>query len=242
MCCVLGAVNRKLPEGKFVELINSLFLEGEIRGLHATGIAWLVEGVLGDFYSEPKPARKFLNNPKIQNAIWNSKFVIGHCRYSTSDLNFNQPIGNESLVVVHNGVITQEDPEKWPEHFGMTNFYTRNDTEILYKAIARGDNVFETLKSASIAALYLQPRQMTFFRNGKRPLYFMDLPEAVIVASTKDILIRSLGRTSIKFSSSEFINSIQEVQPGVMYRVCEHAMEREVLPYSEPDLQHLLGV
>ena len=44
--------------------------------------------------------------------------MIAHARYSTSDMEFHQPLGENDLFMAHNGVITQEPPETWEDTYG----------------------------------------------------------------------------------------------------------------------------
>ena len=56
--------------------------------------------------------------------------MIGHCRYSTSDLQYNQPIYNDDYSIAHNGVVSQEMPERWKELYGY-DCKTKNDSELI---------------------------------------------------------------------------------------------------------------
>ena len=111
MCSVIGAIIKE-PRAEDFLMLHRVFLESKIRGMHATGISFVKHGKLATD-KRAIPADDFpFNFPSYVNEDGNL-YLIGHCRYSTSDLEFNQPIANENLSVVHNGVITQELPEKW---------------------------------------------------------------------------------------------------------------------------------
>jgi asparagine synthetase B (glutamine-hydrolysing) len=113
--------------------------------------------------------------------------MIGHCRYSTSDLEFNQPIANENLSVVHNGVITQELPEKWKELYGY-DCETKNDTELILHTAEDCISPLIRWKDSSLAVIELHvDKVIRFYRNGKRPLYFTSISNGCIITSTADV-------------------------------------------------------
>ena len=114
MCAVLG-VSGKVDS----QVIRRLFLESQIRGRHATGVSYYKEGKVHTI-KEPLPAEKFLEKHDPKDWYEGDEIVmIGHCRYSTSDLEFNQPIANDQSSIVHNGVISQEMPDRWKQLYNI---------------------------------------------------------------------------------------------------------------------------
>lgn len=189
MCAIIGAVVRN-PTANDFQLLKRVFLESKIRGMHATGISYVKNG---EIITEklPVPADQFpFKFSEYVNEDGNL-YLVGHCRYSTSDLEYNQPISNGNLSVVHNGVITQELPEKWEELYGY-NCQTKNDSELLLHTIEEDVSPLERWKDASLSVCVLS-RQKTLkvFRNGKRPNYLTLIPNGVIITSTKDISKRA---------------------------------------------------
>jgi glutamine phosphoribosylpyrophosphate amidotransferase len=193
MCAVIGAVIKD-PSLKDFEALKRVFIESKIRGMHATGISflprWTDEIVT---IKEAIPADQFVekhmhkdNFKEFVNADGNL-YMIGHCRYSTSDLEYNQPISDKSLSVAHNGVITQELPERWKELYGY-DCETKNDSELLLHTIQEDVSPLERWKDASLSVCVLsRNKTLQVFRNGKRPLYLTTLPNGVIITSTADI-------------------------------------------------------
>jgi glutamine phosphoribosylpyrophosphate amidotransferase len=189
MCAIIGlAAEEHVRIEDIISFLTKIFNESKIRGLHATGISWSKRYSVAT-EKDAVPADQFaLRFPSLE---LEGHLFIGHCRYSTSDLEFNQPIADETLSIVHNGVVTQEDPSKWPSDFGG-EFLSRNDTEIIYHCLKKSQNPLEKLPQASMAVLSLQPGKMLAFRNGKRPLWFGKIEGlGTIISSTKDILLRS---------------------------------------------------
>jgi len=183
MCGVIGALIQN-PTAKDFEAIRNVFLESKIRGMHATGMSVIFNNKIMTF-KEAVPADRFVHLDNLEEMVNDdgNLYLIGHCRYSTSDLLYNQPIANETHSIVHNGVITQELPEKWNEIF----YYpceTKNDSEL----VLHSDNALGEYPDASMAVCELSvDKKLVVFRNGKRPLYLTSLANGVIITSTADI-------------------------------------------------------
>ena len=185
MCSVIGAIIKE-PRAEDFLMLHRVFLESKIRGMHATGISYVKHGkIITD--KRPVPADQFpFNFPSYVNED-GSLYMIGHCRYSTSDLEFNQPIANENLSVVHNGVITQELPEKWKELYGY-DCETKNDTELILHTAEDCISPLLRWKDSSLGVIELHvDKVIRFYRNGKRPLYLTNISNGCIITSTADV-------------------------------------------------------
>jgi len=185
MCSVIGAIIKE-PRAEDFLMLHRVFLESKIRGMHATGISYVKHGKIIT-EKRPVPADEFpFNFPSYVNED-GSLYMIGHCRYSTSDLEFNQPITNENLSVVHNGVITQELPEKWKELYGY-DCETKNDTELILHTAEDCISPLVRWKDSSLAVVELHvDKVIRFYRNGKRPLYLTSISNGCIITSTADV-------------------------------------------------------
>lgn len=181
MCGIVGLLVKK---GEFpFDLFKRLLEECQIRGQHATGIAYEVNGKLKVVH-EPVPARQF----ELPSDFRVTRVALGHTRYSTSDLEYNQPIAVGDRAIVLNGVITQADPNCWPAMFGGVECEGKNDAELLLRV-----NQHPLLiEPSSQAALLLdaERQSLSFWRNEERPLYFVDREDMLIVSSTQDIFRR----------------------------------------------------
>ena len=185
MCSVIGAIIKE-PRAEDLLMLQRVFLESKIRGMHATGISYVKNGqIVTD--KRPVPADEFpFNFPSYLNEDGNL-YLVGHCRYSTSDLEYNQPIANENLSVVHNGVITQELPEKWKELYGY-DCETKNDTELILHTAEDCISPLLRWKDSSLAVIELHvDKVIRFYRNGKRPLYLTSISNGCIITSTSDV-------------------------------------------------------
>ena len=191
MCAVIGAYIEN-PSSQDLNILADIFRESSIRGLHATGVSWIRNDRLHTMISAT-PAGKFLEAFDLKNTINEdgNLYLIGHCRYSTSDLNYNQPLWDESLAIVHNGVVSQEMPENWEKLYGY-KCQTRNDSELILHTLKAKKSPLVEFADASMAVIELyKEKKLRFYRNGKRPIYFTSLKNGSIITSTKDVALRS---------------------------------------------------
>jgi glutamine phosphoribosylpyrophosphate amidotransferase len=219
MCAVIAAALKKPIQSDY-DCINALFVQSKIRGLHATGISYVNTNNELITISDSMPADVFIKNINFADCLDENGdlFLIGHCRYSTSDLEYNQPLSNGMFSVVHNGVITQETPDRWNELYGY-KAETKNDSELLLGAPLP----LEEYADASIAACELSvDKIITAYRNGKRPLYIAPVERGVMICSTDDIARRvGLPRAyNAKFNTYYTIRdfSVKEQPASVLSR------------------------
>ena len=191
MCGVVGYYSdQTIDINKFILILRNSM----IRGKHATGVAWNENGFIKS---------KIISGPANLLELTNieTNMIIGHARYSTSDLQYNQPIFSDKIAIVHNGVITQQSPEKWKQIYGF-DFKTKNDSELILKSWEINKHPINQYPEASIASIIIDLRNkpiLHFFRNEKRPLYYYKQNKDIFIASTKDILKRAnITNESIK--------------------------------------------
>lgn len=211
MCSVIGAVIKNPSKADF-DTLRRVFLESKIRGMHATGMSFLPSwGNKVITIKEAKPADYFvethLHNDNLESLIADDGvlYMVGHCRYSTSDLEYNQPIANDKFSVVHNGVVSQELPEHWKELYGY-DCVTKNDTELLLHSLEEGKSPLEHWHDASLAVCELHnDKKIRFYRNGKRPIYFTLIENGCIITSTKDIASRAGLADSVEVPMNTYV-------------------------------------
>ena len=187
MCSIIGAIIRN-PTSDHFAMIRRVFHESKIRGMHATGMSILFQNKIMTF-KEPVPADRFIHLDSLEEMVNDdgTLYLIGHCRYSTSDLEYNQPLGHGTKSIVHNGVITQELPENWEQLYGY-KCMTKNDSEL----ILHSSNPLQEFSDMSMGAIELtNDRKVRAYRNGKRPLYLTSLTNGCIITSTEDIINRA---------------------------------------------------
>jgi glutamine phosphoribosylpyrophosphate amidotransferase len=210
MCGIAGLYAEGLGEDSraWVKVLQELMAQSQIRGLHAGGAAWwkgpAKRGLqsfsqAGPLTSLPLPLDLAYGDERGKKGV----AVLLHARYSTSDLEFNQPLTDRprlpGVALTHNGVVSQEPPASWEALYGL-KCEGRNDSELLLRSFEDGQHPLRGWPSASAAvALLTSEGALTLSRNGKRPLYLVtDLtsllgPEArgVVWGSTLDVLKRA---------------------------------------------------
>ncbi len=188
MCGIIGVYLNNVTDLQKKKIIK-LILESGIRGVHATGISYLKKGKITTI-SAHESSKKFLSGKSLDDYIDSKNlYLIAHTRYSTSDLRYNQPIGDNHLSIVHNGVISQEPPKTWKKTFGLIT-KTNNDSELIYCCIKNEEDPLVKFEG-SMAVCVLDTKSLTAFRNHERPLWYALEKNGIIFASTKDILLRS---------------------------------------------------
>lgn len=215
MCAVIGAVIRQ-PSFENLDTLRRVFLDSQIRGMHATGLSYVKSGKI---YTEklPVPANEFPFRFEEYINEDGNLYLIGHCRYSTSDLEYNQPISNEKVSVVHNGVVSQGLPEQWEDLYGY-KCETKNDTELLLHTIEDNKSPLSHWIDSSLSVIELHlDKKIRAYRNGKRPIYMITLENGYIFTSTADICKRA-GVNGVMMKLEPFVYTVV-YQSAVMYEM-----------------------
>jgi len=191
MCGVIG-VSLKDVSDSDLNIIENVFRQSMIRGKHATGVSYVKHGKVHTDKAGI-PVTEFFRTRNV--ADWINEdggiYLIGHIRYSTSDVRYNQPFDNGYLAIAHNGVISQEDPSTWEY-----KCETANDSELILRALENHSHPLWKYADRSMAVVTItSDKLLSGFRNHERPLWATSLPNGVIFTSTKDIALRS-GLTS----------------------------------------------
>lgn len=190
MCGIIGAYLES-PSEEQIGTLKRLFVESGIRGLHATGYSMIRNGRIFT-QKAPVPAYEFVNThfAEVQPGDYTLQ-LIGHTRYSTSDLKYNQPLHNlDELSIVHNGVIDQRPAVHWKD-WGY-ELQTQNDSELVWHSAFQEREPLIEFPEASLAVCELHvKRGLRFYRNGKRPAWIAPQANGFFVCSTKDIAERA---------------------------------------------------
>ena len=189
MCAIVGCYLES-PTPNQIETLKRLFTESQIRGKHATGYTLVRNNKLFSQVA-PLPAESFIQShfAEVQPGDYTLQ-LIGHCRYSTSDLQYNQPLHIfDDLALAHNGVVDQRSPVYWKE-YGY-ELATSNDSELLYQARHAGNEPLKEFPEASMAVAELGLSGLRWYRNGKRPLYYSRTTNGVFICSSGDIALRA---------------------------------------------------
>lgn len=192
ICGIIGFSSTKVTD-EDLDVLRKVIIASKIRGRHASGIAWADKGMKISSIIKPIPIDKLMEEIDLKKFIQldGSLSLIAHARYSTSDIEYNQPIISKHSAIAHNGVITQADPSQWESQFGLT-CKGKNDSELILRAYENDQDPFQCFPEASIAIVTLSGNgYVTGYRNGKRPLWLGIIGKGTVYASTYDILKRA---------------------------------------------------
>ena len=225
MCGLVAAVINSATTHD-INIVRRLMEESSVRGLHATGISWCSDEKVNTEI-QPVPFNKF--NFAWERLVDNGSIaMVGHCRYSTSDLEYNQPISDEQVSIVHNGVISQDAYYTWHQKYGIDVGTNKNDSALIWnleKVLTNGakKHPLEHFPDSSMAVCKLTSSGgVSFYRNGKRPLHYYHNDRMTLVASTKDIFKRSVWGLDPN-----------DVDPGVVYKTRVEAQSNEFIQLSQ---------
>jgi glutamine phosphoribosylpyrophosphate amidotransferase len=210
MCSVIG-VYLESPTQEQIETLKSLFVESGIRGLHASGYSVIRNGKVFT-QKAPVPAHVFVESyfAELQPGDYTLQ-LIGHTRYSTSDLEYNQPIQVfDDCALAHNGVVDQRNAARWVEYgYQLT---TLNDSELLYQSRYAGNEPLVEFPKATMAVCELSVEKgLRWYRNAGRPLYYVKVANGYFIMSTTDIAKRA------------GLKGAKRCKPGVIYTPQENA-------------------
>lgn len=207
MCGVIGFTGI-LHSSEQLKVLKNVMVASRIRGMHASGIV-CTDGTKMESTIKPIPIDQLVETVNWQQIIGKKVGIIAHARYSTSDLKYNQPILGESTAIAHNGVITQSDPSTWERKYGY-HCNTKNDSELILRAIENNDDIWTVFPESSIAYVrLLSDGNIEYGRNGSRPLWVGEIHNSgTIVASTHHILSQS-GATDIRRVEEYYTKDLQ---------------------------------
>ena len=150
MCGVIGVSLQSVTD-EDIKLVKEVFRQSMIRGKHATGMSWVMNNRVHTI-KEPSPVDIFLKMNTIEQCINEDGglYMIGHIRYSTSDLRYNQPMDNDEVAIAHNGVINQQPRDQWEYETE-----TGNDSELILRSIEAGNDPLVEFADRSMAVCEL---------------------------------------------------------------------------------------
>lgn len=183
MCGVVG-FSCQDPKKYHLDLLHKIIIQSKIRGLHSFGYTYNAKKLV---------TVKHHDLTKLELPLTNK--IIYHNRYSTSgdykDHNNNQPITNKNISLVFNGVLDMRTKQEIEKHYNI-KMQTDNDGEIILHKYEENLEKYIKETTGSFAGLILTNcNKLLAIRNTNRPLWKVNVNEAVYFASTKDIFIRA---------------------------------------------------
>ena len=215
MCALFGFLDygHRFPTKILQRLVQALANASEIRGDHASGIAYMKGGSL-TIYKRPKPAHKLhFKLPRGTSA------VMGHTRFTTQGSEKvncnNHPFRGHAgtdFALAHNGVLYNDRELRREKHLPETQIET--DSYIAVQLLeAQNELSFESLKQmaedvcGSCTFTILDTENALWFVKGSSPLYLVHFPEFGLYAyaSTKEIMQSALKRTILQYMRRDVI-------------------------------------
>jgi len=193
MCGQVGLIlGRKRRTQRDLQDLRIMFelmlLHSEVRGVHATGLAWLKVDGSYRIVKEPVPARDFTASPTFHQALAEvdsqTTVLMGHNRWSTrgnpANNRNNHPLRTGAVIGTHNGTIFNAD--YLFRRFGLPRF-AQVDSEVLFRladrhtpedaidpaGLVKGLRLFHGQISAVMASI-LDPATVLVLK-GNKPLH-----------------------------------------------------------------------
>jgi Alpha-glutamyl/putrescinyl thymine pyrophosphorylase clade 2/Glutamine amidotransferase domain len=257
MCGIIGYqfIDGKRPVDTSIcrAFLEQLLIQSKIRGLHATGVAYLEDAKLA-VCKAPLPADKFLQQPEWDCFIAEMPSeAIFHCRYSTSgtweDSRNNQPLGLSRAALVLNGLVSMATREEYEEAYRVRTS-TSNDTELILRFVngfmKNGDGAEDAIDHALVEIHRVEPPifacgiltgdgELLCVRDHVRPLYRFWVPALNMVGfcSTRDIFERAVQYSHLDRAESKLFGCT----PYRIYNLTTGA--QRAMSFSHPEAPKL---
>lgn len=225
MCGIFGAIIIK-PTEKDLKAIEGLFLSMESRGTHASGCAWVKDGMV-HIEKEGIPAHLFVDCVLRLDQMINEDgnlYMLGHTRYTTSDIFDHQPIGTESHAIAHNGIVTLRPKSEWRKAFRLKT-ETANDSELLF-ALQHQRHIhplqYKRFNDSTIAVVELTSNgSLIGYRNFGRPLWQAYKPgKYAVFSSTGESLVQVGFQNAV--SCESYVETQYNVYPQLDGKIHMH--------------------
>ena len=216
MCALYGFLDYKriVPTLMLTKLIQSLANASEVRGTHASGIAYNRPNDL-TIYKRPRPAHKM--KFRIPNG---TAAVMGHTRFTTQGSQKhnqnNHPFRGHAgtdFALAHNGVLYNDHELRITEDLPLTDIET--DSYVAVQLLEKqGDLSMENLRfmaekiRGSFTFTLLDRDNSMYFVKGDSPLHLIHFPALglYVYASTKQIMDEAISKTPLRFMKYEGVN------------------------------------
>ncbi|MBI34592.1 MAG: hypothetical protein CMP67_04425 [Flavobacteriales bacterium] len=224
MCGIFGASILNLKQKNIKNISRVLYDLSETRGKEASGIAVNKTSSIEVFKTD-LPAKQFLKRPEFSKLIdFNSDnrgSFIGHTRLVTdgdsNDNDNNQPVINENLVGIHNGIIVNFE-ELWQKYYPNKK-HSNLDSTIFFELLNNelNDNdlasslklIYDEIYGMTTVACFLgEHRKMVLSTNNGSLYYYNDENNVFIFASEYGIIKDAVKK--LKLDSSKKIIHVND--------------------------------
>ena len=225
MCALYGYLDygKRVPWKTLQKLVQALANASEVRGTHATGIAYNTGDGL-KLFKRPRPAHKL--HFRIPNG---TAVVMGHTRFTTQgDQKYNhnnhpfRGYAGTDFALAHNGVLWNDASLRKQLHLPNTTIET--DSFIMVQLIeSQKALTFDSLRYAaetvrgSFTFTLLDAHDSLYIIKGDSPLYLLHFPSLglYVYSSTKEIMNAAFCKLSVRFPGYEII----PVEEGELLRI-----------------------
>ena len=239
MCGIFGfftADGHALSQEQIASYLTALFKLSETRGKEAAGLA-VRTGAAIHVHKDSLSASRMLRTPRYQDFL-RAAFadftpgkpvsMLGHTRLVTNGLQAiasnNQPVVKNNAVVVHNGIITNEE-EIWAADPAL-NRQTQVDSEVIPSLLHRTMQQGQALPEA-VTTLFRTIRGETSIG-----MLFAGQAQALLATNTGSLYAVHVQRQKIFFFVSEeyiarqFLGSFEELSsgPGGIFQIPANAL------------------
>lgn len=242
MCALFGFLDygKKVPWKTLQRLVQALANASEVRGKHASGIAYNRDALT--IYKRPRPAHKMhFHIPHGTTA------VMGHTRLTTQgDQKHNQNnhpfrgYAGTEFALAHNGVLYNDMLLRGERHLPETSIET--DSYIAVQLIEpQQELTFDSLRfmaeqvRGSFTFTLLDEDNSLYFVKGDSPLYLLHVPSLglYLYTSTQDIMTEALRSLHFRLPKHEVI----EIAEGDLLRIApDGTISRDRFTMHEDDL------
>ncbi len=225
MCALFGYLDygKRVPWKIMQKLVQALANTSEVRGHHASGIAYNKADAL-TIFKRPKPAHKLhFHVPE------NTTTVMGHTRLTTQGdqrKNYNNhPFRGQAdteFALAHNGVLYNDSELRVQKLLPETQIET--DSYIAVQLIeSKKELTFDSMRYAAeqvrgyFTFTLLERQDNMYFVKGESPLYLIHIPTLglYVYTSTKEIMSAAFKQIPARFPKYEVI----DVKEGELLRI-----------------------
>jgi glucosamine 6-phosphate synthetase-like amidotransferase/phosphosugar isomerase protein len=189
-----------------------MMISCQVRGTHATGVAWLDDDGTPNIIKSGIPAKQFIKTAEFK-ALELPRVLMAHTRYGTKggahDNKNNHPLYDKGgLVIAHNGIVRNDDlifERKGYQRDGQV------DSEVILRVVAQyiDKGITKAAKSTSIIDGSFAVSMLSRRHPDKLILFAHDNPIELAYDKDKDILYYGSTRTIINAGFMEKIRGFE---------------------------------
>lgn len=249
MCGIFGIIS---PDAINRTKLKTLVKHARQRGRDSSGFVYYKN----DSYHVTK-AEHDINRLSSEVRLNNASIILGHSRLITNGLSDNQPVMRDDVILLHNGIIVNED-SVWQNTASTPQYQI--DSETIIAAAHHGlrsgveleklsDYILKTCQGVMASAMLFPKlgKLMLFSNNGS--LYYSKLADAFYFSSEKyplqeigvespqqiinDALLLDIPKSDVDISISETKSERQNLIPEFVY----NNSEAQLLKYESHNLK-----